>query len=119
MKIKDANVLITGGASGIGRIMGRMALERGAARLIIWDINAQNIELVKAELSSFGNVSGFRVDVSDKTLIELTVGIAGEGGAMTRGGPACEGKYSINLKDCQVAGWEKLVVSRTVSPCFT
>ena len=51
MKFNDANVVITGGASGIGRIMGRMALERGAARLIIWDINESNIELVKNELS--------------------------------------------------------------------
>ena len=50
MKFNDANVVITGGASGIGRIMGRMALERGAARLIIWDINESNIELVKNEL---------------------------------------------------------------------
>ena len=48
MKFNDANVVITGGASGIGRIMGRMALERGAARLIIWDINESNIELVQA-----------------------------------------------------------------------
>ena len=38
-KIKDRCVLITGGASGIGRIMGRMALERGARRLVVWDIN--------------------------------------------------------------------------------
>ena len=36
-KIKDNCVLITGGASGIGRIMGRMALEKGAKSLIIWD----------------------------------------------------------------------------------
>ena len=40
-------------------------------------------------------------------------------GAMTRGGPACVEKYSINLRDCQVASWKRLVVSRTVSPCFT
>jgi short-subunit dehydrogenase len=70
MKFKDANVLITGGASGIGRIMGRMALEKGAAKLIIWDINEKNIELVKGELSVLGKVSGYRVDVSDKKVIE-------------------------------------------------
>ena len=49
-KIKDRCVLITGGASGIGRIMGRMALERGARRLVVWDINeadAAAIEGVK------------------------------------------------------------------------
>jgi NADPH:quinone reductase-like Zn-dependent oxidoreductase len=38
-KIKGNNVLITGGASGIGRLMGRMSLEKGARTLIIWDIN--------------------------------------------------------------------------------
>ena len=42
-KIKGNNVLITGGASGIGRIMGRIALERGAKSLIIWDINEASI----------------------------------------------------------------------------
>ena len=52
MKFNDANVVITGGASGIGRLMGRMALERGARKLIIWDINAQNIEIVRSELAA-------------------------------------------------------------------
>ena len=70
MKFNDANVVITGGASGIGRLMGRMALERGARKLIIWDINAQNIETVKSELAAKGSVYGYRVDVSDKTSIQ-------------------------------------------------
>ena len=33
MKFKNANVLITGGASGTGKIMGRIALEKGASTL--------------------------------------------------------------------------------------
>ena len=70
MKFNDANVVITGGASGIGRLMGRMALEKGARKLIIWDINAQNIETVKNELAAKGSVYGYRVDVSDKTSIQ-------------------------------------------------
>ena len=44
MKFKNSNVLITGGASGIGKIMGRIALEKGAKCLIIWDINPVSIE---------------------------------------------------------------------------
>ena len=70
MKFNDANVVITGGASGIGRIMGRMALEKGARKLIIWDINEKNIELVKSELAAIGSVCGYRVDVSDKASIK-------------------------------------------------
>ena len=58
MKIKGSNVLITGGASGIGKIMGRMALEKGARNLIIWDINIAAIEAVKQEFKELGNVYG-------------------------------------------------------------
>ena len=57
-KIKDNCRLITGGASGIGRIMGRMALEKGARQLVIWDINEQNIAATEAALSPLGKVKG-------------------------------------------------------------
>ena len=69
MKFENANVLITGGASGIGRIMGRMALEKGAACLIIWDINPQNIASAVNELSHIGKVKGYVVDVSRNDLV--------------------------------------------------
>ena len=69
MKFENANVLITGGASGIGKIMGRMALEKGASRLIIWDITPQNISMTVKELSRFGKVSGYIVDVSKNKLV--------------------------------------------------
>ena len=65
MKIKNSNVLITGGASGIGKIMGRMALEKGAKCVIIWDINEQNIAATVKELSTKGKVNGYRVDVGN------------------------------------------------------
>ena len=69
-KIKNNCLLITGGASGIGRIMGRMALEKGARQLVIWDINEQSIASTEAEFSKLGNVKGYRVDVSDAAAIE-------------------------------------------------
>ena len=71
MKIKGSNVLITGGASGIGKIMGRMALEKGARNLIIWDINIAAIEAVKQEFKGLGNVYGFKVDVSNNELVTM------------------------------------------------
>lgn len=70
MKFEGQNVLITGGASGIGRIMGRMALEKGAKSLIIWDINEKSIEAVKNEFSALGKVYGFRADISSTESID-------------------------------------------------
>ena len=69
MKLENANVLITGGASGIGKIMGRMALERGAKRFIIWDINIAGIEQTRKELSSYGKVKGYVVNVADNDVV--------------------------------------------------
>ena len=51
-QIKGKNVLITGGASGIGKIMGRMVLEKGAKSLIIWDVNQQSMQAVADEFAS-------------------------------------------------------------------
>ena len=69
-KIKGNNVLITGGASGIGRIMGRIALERGAKCLIIWDINEASIASTIEEYKSMGNVKGYKVDVSNSSQVQ-------------------------------------------------
>lgn len=65
MKVKDCNVLITGGASGIGKLMGRIALEKGASAVIVWDINEANIDATVQELSPKGKVYAQRVDVGD------------------------------------------------------
>lgn len=65
MNFKNQNVLITGGASGIGRIMGSMVLDKGASKLIIWDINQANMDATVKEFSSKGDVRAYRVDVSD------------------------------------------------------
>ena len=70
MKFENANVLITGGASGIGKIMGRMALERGAKCFIIWDINMMNIEATRKELGKYGKVVGYVADVSKNEVVE-------------------------------------------------
>ena len=71
MKFENANVLITGGASGIGKIMGRMALEKGARTFIIWDINITAIENARKELEPYGRIRGYAVDVSDSEIVAL------------------------------------------------
>ncbi|MBE6233851.1 MAG: SDR family oxidoreductase [Bacteroidales bacterium] len=71
MKFENANVLITGGASGIGKIMGRMSLEKGAGCFIIWDINLTGIEAARKELGKYGAVKGYVVDVSDNAMVNM------------------------------------------------
>lgn len=69
-QLKGKRVLITGGASGIGKIMGELVLKRGA-ELIIWDINPMKIKETVSELSKLGTVYSFQVDVADlKQVIE-------------------------------------------------
>ena len=69
-KIKGRTLLITGGASGIGRIMGRMALQRGAKKVVIWDINEDNIAATESELNSYGEVKGYKVDVANTEMVK-------------------------------------------------
>lgn len=65
MNFKGKTVLITGGASGIGKIMGRKALERGCSKLVIWDINEEGGNLVKNEFSKLGaEIYIYKIDVS-------------------------------------------------------
>jgi short-subunit dehydrogenase len=71
-QIKGANVLITGGGNGIGKLMGMKCLQEGAAKLIIWDISKKNIEDSVQEFKQrgFKNIYSFVVDVSDVNDIE-------------------------------------------------
>lgn len=64
MEIKGNSVLITGGASGIGRIMGMMALKKGARCVIVWDINEKNIRETIDGHNKIGSAKGYIVDVS-------------------------------------------------------
>lgn len=62
--LKGKTVLITGGASGIGKIMVRLMLERKAI-VIIWDINQVNIDETRSEFSNEKDIFYYQVDVSD------------------------------------------------------
>lgn len=65
-KIKDKKVLITGGANGIGKLLGEKCLREGASDLVIWDINEKNLEATTQEFTQKGyNIHPYLVDVSD------------------------------------------------------
>lgn len=70
-QLRGKIVLVTGGASGIGKIMVRLLLER-AAKVIIWDINELKIAETISEFSNKGTISGFTIDVSNVNQIKET-----------------------------------------------
>lgn len=67
--LKGKNILITGGAAGIGKIMSRIMLEKGG-KVILWDIDSVKIDKTISELSPLGNIFGYKVDVSDTEQIK-------------------------------------------------
>lgn len=66
--MKSKKVLITGGASGIGKIISRIMLEKGA-EVVIWDISQQNIDQTLGELSDKGPITGHAIDVSNYDMV--------------------------------------------------
>ena len=73
MNFKGKIILITGGASGIGKIMARKSLERGVSHLVIWDINEEGLAKTKEEFQHFGiQISTYKVDVSNLDEIKIT-----------------------------------------------
>lgn len=65
-QIKGSTVLITGGASGIGKLMGEMCLQEGAKRLIIWDIDRKKTADLASKLLSKGfEIHTYNTDVSN------------------------------------------------------
>jgi short-subunit dehydrogenase len=72
--IRGRTVLVTGGASGIGRLSGRLLLERGAERLVIWDVQEAAMRQVVGELAAAGyRAEGFVVDMADPARIRDAV----------------------------------------------
>jgi short-subunit dehydrogenase len=82
-KIRGKKVLVTGGANGIGRLLGERCLKEGAAHLVIWDINEQRLAETKKDFEQKGyQVSTYIVDVSKieeiKTAASLTLSEVGK-----------------------------------------
>ncbi len=68
-KIKSSCVLITGGASGIGRIMGREVLDKGG-KLIIWDLDGIKLRETRDELVAIGEVHTFEIDITNEQKVK-------------------------------------------------
>ena len=73
MKLQDLKVLVTGGASGMGRSFVLNFAQLGAD-VAFCDIDAERIAAVEAEAADLpGKVSGFVADVSDEAQVEKLI----------------------------------------------
>lgn len=72
MNLSNKIILITGGASGIGKQMSRILLNKHNT-VIIWDNNKENLDQTIQELSSSGNIYGFCVDITQNDLIRISL----------------------------------------------
>ena len=72
-KIKNRTILITGGASGIGKLLAIGCFQQGAYRVIIWDVNKEALADTKKELYRKGyDLHCYLVDISDVNQIKET-----------------------------------------------
>ncbi len=73
-QILNKTALITGGASGIGLLTGRMLLEKGLYRLIIWDLSPGEVEKkIDPENRFEGKIFFAAVDISNASQVSALV----------------------------------------------
>ena len=72
MEIKDKIIVITGGASGIGRAMARRFTDEGAEQIVIADLNADGLQEVADEIGARAIPTNVAVEAEVKHLIETT-----------------------------------------------
>jgi hypothetical protein len=78
--VKGKNVLVTGGAMGMGRLFAERAIAEHASAVVLWDVdeaalNETLVELIDGPAKAAGSdveVSGWIVDVADATAVADT-----------------------------------------------
>lgn len=79
MPIRGHRVLVTGAGSGIGRLMAIECADRGAAKVIIWDMSEERAAETAATINAAGGVAEYQVvDVTDQEAVEAAAEIAGD-----------------------------------------
>ena len=75
MKVRDKVVVVTGGASGIGKSLCERFAAEGARAVVVADINQDGVDQVAALIADKTRVLAIRTDVSHETDVKALVAI--------------------------------------------
>ena len=100
--LRGQTLLVTGGGSGLGRLMALGAATRGA-RVIIWDLNADAAASVRDEiLAQGGRALSDAVDVSDKNAVAAAALGAGSVDVLVNNAGVVTGRNLMDASDEQI-----------------
>jgi NAD(P)-dependent dehydrogenase (short-subunit alcohol dehydrogenase family) len=71
MDVKDKVIIITGGASGIGKALGELFAAEGAKGIALADVNADGVKSVAAAIGD--QAKGYALDVTDQAAVQAVV----------------------------------------------
>lgn len=120
-QIAGSNVVITGGASGIGR---QLALKTAAlgARVVLWDIDEERLASVRDELQQVAGrpAHAYRCDVSDRqsvyTAAERVKSDVGAVSVLVNNAGVVSGKPLLECTDAQI---ERTIAVNTLAHFWT
>jgi all-trans-retinol dehydrogenase (NAD+) len=96
--LSSASVLITGGASGLGRQMAIQAAKRGA-RVVIWDRDADGAHRVRDEIhAADGAADAFVVDITDRAAVAATARATGDVDVVINNAGIVTGDWFLDAK---------------------
>ena len=102
-------MLVTGGGSGIGYAIARQFLQHGA-EVFIGSRKAERIEKAVQELSAFGRVQGFALDIREPDQVEKIAGlIAEKAGKLDILVNNAGGQFPSPAADISPKGWQAVV----------
>ncbi|MBT3372581.1 MAG: SDR family oxidoreductase [Rhodospirillaceae bacterium] len=72
MHVRDKNIVVTGGASGIGRALARRFAAEGAAKVVVADLNEEGITAVADEIGGLAIAANVGVEDDVINLVKIT-----------------------------------------------